>query len=512
MKNFKPLFKSASRATAALVLGVMVSSSLYAAAPAKINYQGKLTDSSGIPINVATNVEFAVENLAGAQQWTSGTIAITPVNGVFSQILDVPETVIQGNTELYLELRVAGTPMAPRQRLVAAPYALAVAAGAVGTGELDTADVDTRYATLGTGQTLTGIKTINADWVNTANPWADNEVSDTLTIGAAGSVAAASVQAGALGANVRVSSVAVNSVYDSAIVGMSASKLTGALPALDGSALTGVTATGVGPSSVGTTQVIDGTITVTDLNTTNVDGRYLTLGTVQTLTGVKTINANWDNTANPWADDEVSDTLTVGAAGSVAAAAVEDGALGSGVLVSSVAVGAVRNESIVSLAPSKISAGALTATVIASSVALNAVTTSQISNNTIALVDLNTGDVDTRYVTTGTAQGITGQKTFTNGVIIGTGGTEIAKYLSSLETGEDVANVTAGSSVNHDITITGAAVGDAVMVTPPDTWPAGLFFNAFVSSANTVRLVVYNPTSSPINPASGSFRVTLIQH
>ncbi|MFQ5525967.1 MAG: hypothetical protein ACE5GX_06850 [Thermoanaerobaculia bacterium] len=40
-------------------------------------------------------------------------------------------------------------------------------------------------------------ETIAADWVNTAFPWADNEVSDTLTVGAAGSV-----DDGALGANV----------------------------------------------------------------------------------------------------------------------------------------------------------------------------------------------------------------------------------------------------------------------------------------------------------------------
>lgn len=40
---------------------------------------------------------------------------------------------------------------------------------------------DDVVSTLGFVQTFTAIKTISADWVNTANPWADNEVSNTLT-------------------------------------------------------------------------------------------------------------------------------------------------------------------------------------------------------------------------------------------------------------------------------------------------------------------------------------------
>jgi len=481
MKNFKSLFKSASRATAALVLGVMVSTSLFAAAPAKINYQGKLTDSSGIPINVATNVEFAVENLAGAQQWASGTLSITPVNGVFNQILDVPESVIQANTELYLELRVAGTPMVPRQRLVAAPYALAVAAGSVGVAELNTTSVDGRYVGKSGNETIDGDKTLTGNWVNTTNPWADNEVSDTLTVGAAGSVAAAAVQAGVLGGSVRVSSVAVNSVYDSAIVGLSASKLTGALPAIDGSALTGVLATGVGPNSIGTAEIIAGTIAVSDLNTSDIDTRYATLGTAQTLTGIKTLNANWVNTANPWADDEVSNVLSVLAGSTVSASAIDVGTLPSDV--------------------------------IASSVAVNAVTTSQILNNTIALSDLNTGDVDLRYVTTGTAQGITGLKTFSNGVVIGASGDNIAQYVSVTDSSRNIGNLAAGASTSFTVAVPGTALGDVVIVTPRETtWLSGVFLLGYVSSAGNVTVNVKNTDAAPSNVGTVDFQISVIQH
>jgi len=156
--------------------------------------------------------------------------------------------------------------------------------------DLDTASVDTRYLSTATAQTITGIKTLNADWVNTANPWADNEVSNTLTI-TGGSVAS--------------------------------SLLTGALPDLDGSQLTDISATNVAVNSVGPDQIVDSTVTLADLDTASVDARYLSTSTAQTVTGIKTINADWVNTANPWADNEVDDTLTIGAAGSVDNAALD---------------------------------------------------------------------------------------------------------------------------------------------------------------------------------------------
>lgn len=50
--------------------------------------------------------------------------------------------------------------------------------------DLNGSDTTDTFSTLGSAQTFTGIKTISSNWVNTANPWADNEVADTLTIGA----------------------------------------------------------------------------------------------------------------------------------------------------------------------------------------------------------------------------------------------------------------------------------------------------------------------------------------
>lgn len=61
-----------------------------------------------------------------------------------------------------------------------------------------------------------------------------------------GSIGAAGVAAGSLSNAVIASSLAVNSVHDGAIISMSASKLTGALPAINGSALTGITGDDLG--------------------------------------------------------------------------------------------------------------------------------------------------------------------------------------------------------------------------------------------------------------------------
>lgn len=63
---------------------------------------------------------------------------------------------------------------------------------------------------------------------------------------AAVSVPAAGVQAGSLPSSVIASSIAVNSVADQSIVSISASKLTGALPAISGAALTGISGDNLG--------------------------------------------------------------------------------------------------------------------------------------------------------------------------------------------------------------------------------------------------------------------------
>lgn len=97
-----------------------------------------------------------------------------------------------------------------------------------------------------------------------------------------------------------------------------------------------------------------------------------------------------------------------------------------------------------------------------------------------------------------------------NGFVAGTGATvtSVLTATSTIDFSSISANTTSDSS---GITVTGAAVGDAVMVGVPATIAAGLVVTGYVSAANTVKVRAANVTASPIDPASGSFRVVVVK-
>jgi hypothetical protein len=72
---------------------------------------------------------------------------------------------------------------------------------AVGTNDYvltaDSAEATgTKWAASGGGADLAADESISGNWVNTTNPWADNEVADTITVGASGSVNDAAIPSG----------------------------------------------------------------------------------------------------------------------------------------------------------------------------------------------------------------------------------------------------------------------------------------------------------------------------
>ena len=98
----------------------------------------------------------------------------------------------------------------------------------------------------------------------------------------------------------------------------------------------------------------------------------------------------------------------------------------------------------------------------------------------------------------------------TNGFIAGTGST-VTAILTATST-IDFGSVGAGATVDSSgITVTGAAVGNAVMVGAPAAIAAGLVVTAFVSATDTVKVRVANVTGTPIDPASGSFTVVVVK-
>jgi hypothetical protein len=97
-----------------------------------------------------------------------------------------------------------------------------------------------------------------------------------------------------------------------------------------------------------------------------------------------------------------------------------------------------------------------------------------------------------------------------NGFVAGTGATvtSVLTATSTIDFSSISANTTSDSS---GITVTGAAVGDAVMVGVPATIASGLVVTGYVSAADTVKVRAANVTASPIDPASGSFRVVVVK-
>jgi hypothetical protein len=75
----------------------------------------------------------------------------------------------------------------------------------------------------------------------------------------------------------------------------------------------------------------------------------------------------------------------------------------------------------------------------------------------------------------------------------------------------DFASTSAFNSSDLTVTITGAAVGDIVMLGTP-VQDANSTFTAFVSATNTVTIRMNNYSALAINPASGTFKVYVIKN
>ncbi|HOC92327.1 MAG TPA: hypothetical protein PKH33_08170, partial [bacterium] len=127
-----------------------------------LNYQGRLTDSNGMPIaDNSYSMTFRIYSVdtGGAAVWTSGATTVVVSNGLFSALLSggTPDLdTLDFNTgEFWLEVTVAGTTYSPRQRMAA--NAMAINADMVdGYHASDFAAAAHSHATLTRGTGLTG--------------------------------------------------------------------------------------------------------------------------------------------------------------------------------------------------------------------------------------------------------------------------------------------------------------------------------------------------------------------
>jgi hypothetical protein len=126
-----------------------------------VNYQGRLADSGGTPINGSRGMEFAIYDAAtgGNRMWGPETHAAIPVsNGLFSVGLGsqtsggIPATAWNGDR--YLEIQVGGETLSPRELIRSVPIAgmaLTVPDGTIGTGQIADGAVTSKKMALQSG-------------------------------------------------------------------------------------------------------------------------------------------------------------------------------------------------------------------------------------------------------------------------------------------------------------------------------------------------------------------------
>jgi hypothetical protein len=75
----------------------------------------------------------------------------------------------------------------------------------------------------------------------------------------------------------------------------------------------------------------------------------------------------------------------------------------------------------------------------------------------------------------------------------------------------DFGSISASACSELTITLTGAAVGDAVIPSYPNAIDAGLLGNMFVSATNTVTVRLCKITTGSVDPASANFTATVVR-
>lgn len=112
-----------------LLAALLLASPLFAAVPGQVNYQGLLLDDQGQPVTGNVDLAFTLFDASsgGSSLWSEAHADVAVLDGVYDVVLgsSVPLTpqLVAGGA-LYLEIEVEGETLAPRQRLVAVPYAL----------------------------------------------------------------------------------------------------------------------------------------------------------------------------------------------------------------------------------------------------------------------------------------------------------------------------------------------------------------------------------------------------
>ena len=103
-------------------------STAHAAVPHLINYQGRLTDSSGTPLNGSYNITFRIYDAAtaGNMLWQEAQTGVVIQKGIFSVLLGSATALnLAFDQQYFLAVQVGSDPeMSPRQQITSAGYAV----------------------------------------------------------------------------------------------------------------------------------------------------------------------------------------------------------------------------------------------------------------------------------------------------------------------------------------------------------------------------------------------------
>lgn len=123
----------------------------YAAVPHLLNYQGRVTDTSGAPLTGSYNITFRIYDAqtAGNLLWEETRTGVVVDKGLFGVLLgSVTALNLVFDKPYFLEIKVGTEVMSPRQQITSAGYALRsetaetlVAPGKVGTKSVDETNI-----------------------------------------------------------------------------------------------------------------------------------------------------------------------------------------------------------------------------------------------------------------------------------------------------------------------------------------------------------------------------------
>ena len=108
-----------------IIISILVMLIACFAIPNRMNYQGKITNDSGVALTGTANIEFRIYDTesGGLPLWTENHPAVSITKGLFDVILGTTNPItLSFDTTYYVELVVNGELLTPRTPLLSTPY------------------------------------------------------------------------------------------------------------------------------------------------------------------------------------------------------------------------------------------------------------------------------------------------------------------------------------------------------------------------------------------------------